>query len=547
MSILDQALNNALNRLQSITEKMVDTPSDWIEKYFIVPDPRDPITGEKFPAGPLRLASHQKRIINEALARNTDGTLKYSTVVYSAPKKSGKTAIGSAVSLYFAYHNPDCYVYCVANDKNQSSNRIYAPIYKTIRYHKQLNGVLKDADALRTGKATLSNNTVIEAIACDAAGEAGSQPLFVCYSELWAYTSDAKKQMWTEMTIPPTLEGYAMRWVESYAGELGKSETLEQLYNLAVREGEPHPDFLDLMDKDGNPVVWVNDAAGMFCYWDTEPRMVWQTPEYYSKEEKLLSPAEFRRIHRNQWVASVDAFIQPSQWESVRKSVGMPTNKYVPIVLSVDAAISKDCAAVVGVTRDPDNNDHTLVRFAYIFTPSKGGGNIVLIDTVEPLLRQLCKDYNIIVCGYDPYQMESTAQRLRKDGIVWMYAFNQNNARAIADKKLYDMIINRQLYWDDKGDGLDKSGDLPSLYQHITQAGSQTTDDKRLRIVKLAEKLKIDAAVATSMGNDLCQSLNIDNPEFDESGMRDRLLKGLITVEEYETIIRQKRYAEAYG
>src|SRR5690606_35376909 len=39
-------------------------------------------------------------------------------------------------------------------------------------------------------------NTRIEAIPCDAAGEAGSQPLLSVWSELWAFNSDAKRRLW---------------------------------------------------------------------------------------------------------------------------------------------------------------------------------------------------------------------------------------------------------------------------------------------------------------------------------------------------------------
>src|SRR5690606_819097 len=262
-------------RLKARVEKITEKPSEWIERYFYVHDPRDPITGEFLSPGPIRLSDHQRRIIDEALSKREDGKFKYSLVIYSAPKKSGKSALASAIALYMAYSRPYSNIYCLANDGKQSSDRIYEPIRRCLTLHKTLNGPLSKESPNKTD-VVLSNNTKIEAIPCDAAGEAGSQPLLSVFSEVWGWTSDVKKTLWSEMSVPPTLQGYALQWVESYAGEKGKSVILEHLYNLAVKEGSPHPDFLDLQTN-GGPAVWVNESAGLFCYWDHDPRMVWQT------------------------------------------------------------------------------------------------------------------------------------------------------------------------------------------------------------------------------------------------------------------------------
>lgn len=456
------------------------------------------------------MSDHQKRIVNEALSKRPDGRLKYSTVIYSAPKKSGKSAIASAITLYFAYHSPYSQVYCLANDGVQATDRIYSPIRTNFKLHAQLGGIFKDVHYQLT-EVTLPNNTKIRAIPCDAEGEAGSQPLFVCYSELWGFKTESKKRLFTEMTLPPTLYGYAMRWIESYAGETGTSELLEGLYRTAVKEGTPHPDFMDLrsnLSGNGDYVVFTNEAAGIFCYWDHEPRMKWQTPEYYQMEAKLLPPHEFDRIHRNMWISPVDSFIQPQLWESVKKENVPALDKSVPLVLGVDGAITNDFAAIVGVTRDYEDSSNLLVRFCYIFTPQKSGGTIKISEDVEPKLRELCAKYNVVCIAYDKYQLEDMAQRLRKENVVWMYNFSQQKDRAVADKGLYDRILNRSLFWDVNGDGLNKQGELPTLYQHITQAGAQT-DGGKLRLVKLADSLKIDAAVACSMASEQCLRLNI--------------------------------------
>lgn len=215
--LLSTAIRQLSNNLLDQATKQTETPSQWLETNFYVPDPRDPVTGLELPNGPIRLADHQRRIIDEALSKNEDGRLKYSTVVYSAPKKSGKSALTSGVMLYFAHHNPNSYVACIANDGKQSTDRLYAPIYTNFRLHKQLGGIFSGVSPNRN-EVILDNFTKIEPIPCDAAGEAGSQPILTCWSELWGFETETKRRVWTELTIPPTLYGRALRWVETYAG-----------------------------------------------------------------------------------------------------------------------------------------------------------------------------------------------------------------------------------------------------------------------------------------------------------------------------------------
>lgn len=63
-------------------------PVNWAELHFYIEDRIDPITGEELGPGPIVLADHQKRIIRAALERDADGKFRWTTVVYSCPKKA---------------------------------------------------------------------------------------------------------------------------------------------------------------------------------------------------------------------------------------------------------------------------------------------------------------------------------------------------------------------------------------------------------------------------------------------------------------------------
>jgi phage terminase large subunit-like protein len=51
---------------------------------------------------PFRLMDHQREILREAFTFDADGRLRFDTIVYSCPKKSGKTTINAAVTLWWA-------------------------------------------------------------------------------------------------------------------------------------------------------------------------------------------------------------------------------------------------------------------------------------------------------------------------------------------------------------------------------------------------------------------------------------------------------------
>lgn len=540
-SLLNQALLSLSDRLDKKVSESNELPSEWIQKHFYVPDPRDPVTGELKRPGPIILADLQIRLIDEALSKDENGMFKYSTIIYSAIKKSGKSALSSAVALYMAYHNPSSYVPVVANDGKQADDRLYGPIQTCFRLHDQLGGIFKGIKYTQTG-VVLPNYTKLEPINVDAAGEAGSQPLAIFFSELWGFTTPKKEKLFSELTLPPTLYGKSIEWVESYAGFVGESNILWNLYETGFLKGEPHPDFKDLVGVDG-PVVRINPAARMFVYWDTEPRMVWQQEEgYYQHQATRLHPSEFQRLHRNQWATSLDAFIQEEWWQACENE-GLPLleNSSVPVVVGIDMAETRDCAALVAVSRDPFNPEiGVAVRGVKIFNPKHLGGIIDQEEVVRPIIEQWAKQWNVVCWVYDPREMSKLAQDLNRDGIGWFRKFGQTNPRAVADKALHDMVVAKQLCWNHNttvGDIGYPGGPDDTLYKHITLAGASIKAGG-FRIEKLTNNTKIDAAVALSMAANIAMELAIFNDEMSEASIISRYARGEISEEQFSKLIR---------
>lgn len=453
----------------------------WIEKHFIIPE-----TGQ-----PLHLERYQRRALREALRRDPDGYFVYSTIIWSDVKKSAKSTIAAAVALWRAFQVDWGQVVIVANDLKQADSRVGYYMRRAI----ELNPAMKEVCKIIQYKISLPNKTFIESIPIDPSGEAGGNADMVVFSELWGAHEQAKDRMFTEMTLPPGKMGRSFRWIETYAGFSGESLLLERLHEQGVKNGHK----LDSQLAD----VYINEAARMFCMWNTKGLMPWHTPEYYAEQAAVLLPNEFRRVHGNEWVTSEDVFVNVEWWDACHAEY--PAAKAdEPWVVAMDAGVSSDNFAMVAVARHPTDPSRVVKRYARRWIPPKGGKIDFQGTDDQPgpelELRRLIANRNIIEVTYDPMQLEDMANRLKKEGLAWFRPFTQAKERLIADNMLRQMIMDRRILHD--GDG--------ALREHIQNANAEIDgEERKIRIVKRSELLKIDLAVALSMANAECMRLNL--------------------------------------
>lgn len=445
-------------------------PVRWIETEFFVPETN----------AAIKLVEYQRQVIRRALTRDAAGNFPYSLILWSDLKKSAKSTIAAAVVQFLAWHHPWETCRVVGNDLKQADSRTFFYIRRAV----ELNPRLRAVASVKQYKITLPNHTTIEAIPVDPKGEAGGGDLIVCFTELWAARNAAAQQLWTETTLSPLKYGQSLRWCESYAGYRGESPILEQLYDANVRPELRVDDDLELYE---------NAGARSLTLWNTRPRCPWQTEEYYAVEAATLTPSEFERVHRNQWAAAQEAFIPIEWWDDCQTSVPerLP---HEMLVVGIDAAVSNDTFAIVGVSR---RGERLIVRYARVWTPPEGGQ--IRFDEVEAEIVRLAQAFPVVEFAYDPMQCEDLAQRRRKAGTGHFRAFAQGQDRLVADKALYDLIRDRRIL---------HSGE-PVLRAHLLNADKKADGDGKLRIVKRRERDKIDAAVALSMAARRASYLNI--------------------------------------
>lgn len=456
-----------------------DYVCDWIERHFYIPEQQHTDN----PALPLD--PYQRAVIREAHRQNENGRYVYDLVLWSDIKKSAKSTIAAAVILCRAMHLSWGGIRIVANDLRQANSRVFFYIVRALELNKEL----RKRATIRNYKITLDNHTVIEAVPVDPSGEAGGNDDMVEWTEAHGLTSTAAIRMWSEMTIPPTKHGFAQRWLDTYAGWIGESPVLEQLYEICVKSGKR----LDLTSFDAPDDLEVYANGSMLALWNTRPRLPWQSDSYYASEEQILPPNEFSRMHRNQWVTSENVFV-PAEWWDACQGEYPEFDARLAVVVGMDAGVSSDYFALVGVSRI---NDITYARFCKVWKPPKGG-KIDFADVERFIRDELLVSYNVVQIAYDPYQTHDLAMRLR--GVVWCFEFTQGAPRLEADKQLFDCIRDRRIM---------HNGNV-ELTEGVKNANSKSEGDvDKLRIVKRAAHLKIDPCVALSMANSEARRLSL--------------------------------------
>jgi hypothetical protein len=187
--------------------------------------------------------------------------------------------------------------------------------------------------------------------------------------------------------------------------------------------------------------------------------------------------------------SEVDAFLPSiALWDACKEELP-PLGAHEPCILALDGAESNDTFASVIVSAW---GDRLAVRYVRPYVPTPG--HPLDFDAIEADIRGLCARYAVQELAYDPFLLGQLIRRLTTglDAIrTPCTPFPQGAQRLEADKALYDLITSRRLAHDGNEE----------LRAHISNSNRKIdAEGRKLRIVKRTYQLKIDLAVALSMG-----------------------------------------------
>jgi hypothetical protein len=375
------------------------------------------------------------RFLRAALTPRADASLPYAELVFSAPKKSGKSALAAMATIYVVVCLGGAYAegYCVANDLEQATSRVFQAIVRIL----QASPMLRDSAKVTANKIEFrSTGATITALASEYAGAAGSNPTITVFDELWAYVSERSRRLWDELVFVPTRKP-SVRLTVTYAGYLGESNLLEDLYRRGLDGEEIGPD--------------LRASDGLLMFWTHEALAPWQSPEAMARMRQGLRPNAQLRMIENRWASAESSFIEAAQWDACVDS-GLsytPRDTNVDVWIGVDASVKRDSTAIVCCAYDDKVKKVRLIKHL-VFNPDPDNP-INFERMVEMSLTSLAECFRVREIRYDPYQMVSVAQRLLKMGLPMVeYPQTLPNLTQMADN-LYELVRagNLMLYPDD--------------------------------------------------------------------------------------------------
>jgi len=430
---------------------------------------------------PVVLFDWQKEQLRGVFPVSNDGRPVVQNYLDSEPKKLGKSTKAAIVAAYMAATEPNGEVYICAADKDQAKDRVF----KAIRFAVE-HGPLGDFARAYRDRIEFTNGAVITALPMDYKGAAGGEPVCVIFDELHSYSWESERRLWDEMVIPPTLP-YGIRWVASYAGYIGESVLLKEVWERVeaggLQVGWPEP-----------ICVYRNEVAGWWgtiIQGDEAYQLVpWGQGErgarYLQEAQESERPLSYRRLFCNLWVTNEVAFCPPAWWEGCKDPELRPLapTKDVSVYVGVDAAVKPggDDAAVIGLYRD---GEKVKVAWYRVWHGKDRREELRLDESVEPYLRKQAARYRLAKVCYDPRFMVNVAQRLRDEGINMVEVPQTRPELGPRGQRLYSVVQDSALAY------------YPDSELEAAAAGAMAKEiPQGLHIVKGAGK--VDLLVAMS-------------------------------------------------
>jgi phage terminase large subunit-like protein len=366
-------------------------PAAFIEEVLADPETKRPFT----------LYPEQKTFLRHAFELTPEDKMRYTELLFSAPKKSGKSALAAMVCIYTAVllAPRGGEIYLLANDFEQSQSRVFKAVVDMLK----VSPLHTTVDLTASKIVFRPTGTTIIAVANDFRGFAGANPTLNCYDESAYYQAEGSRRLWDE-GIPSPARRISFRLSVSTAGFDGEPSPLRDLYDRAMEHGtEIAPD--------------LRVHENLLCYWACEVKAPWQSESWVNEMRRTYAsrPAQFQRLICNQWVSAESTFIDLEQWDRCTDPNLLPllAKSGLPVWAALDLGLKHDSTALIACAWDGDRV--RLVEHR-VFVPH-AGETLDIESTAEAAILSLRSRFCLMQVVADPWQAYGLLQRLVRAGI----------------------------------------------------------------------------------------------------------------------------------
>lgn len=395
-----------------------------------------------------------------------NGDLEFRTYLYSCIKKSGKSTTAALVGLWAVLCLGGRYAegYVISADLQQSTDRIFTMACRIVECSPMLKA------KVTADKILFSNGSFLQALASDWKGVAGAAPTVVLVDELWTFTTEGAKRLYEEAAPTPTKRP-SFRFISTYAGFHGESDLLEKLVERGLK-GEP-------VAKD------LYAQKGLLAFISHDPIAPWQTPEWLEEVRQTERPSAYLRQYRNEFTSGEGAFVSLDDFDGCTSNYNPPAiDTTLDVWVGLDGSVKHDSTALAAVAW----YEERLRLIAHREFRPTAAKPIDFALTVERTLEDWRRQYRIKEVAFDPYQLQATAQNMRRQGVNMVEFVQSSGNLSELATRLYNLVTERKIAF----------YPAPNLRDAFVNAIA-TESTRGWKIDKAKQSHKIDLVVALGM------------------------------------------------
>lgn len=441
--------------------------------------------------------------------KRADGTRRYRRGYIEVPKKNGKSAMFSGLTLYLLMgdHEPGAEIYSAAVDRDQASI-VFNEAANMVESSPALGSRL---NVVRSTKRIVFPRTrsFYRALSADVPAKEGLNAHAVLIDELHAQRS---RDLWDTLryagasrrqplNLAITTAGYdrhSICWEQhSYAEQVLTGVIDDSAFFGYIAAAGPNDDWTDPeVWKKANPSFGVTINAAQFA------------EDCREAQESPAKENSFRRYRLNQWTEQDIRWLSLEKWDACGADPGPLDGQ--TCYAGLDLSSTTDISALVLVFPDgdlfkvlpyfwvPENNvqrrarkdrvpyDRWIQQGLIEATP----GEAVDYDYIRRRIHELGEQYRIETIAIDRWNATQLAQQLESDGFE-VVAFGQGFASMNwPTKKLEEVVLSKRLVHSNN----------PVLRWMASNVSLETDAAENWKPSKKKSRERIDGIVALIMG-----------------------------------------------
>jgi phage terminase large subunit-like protein len=432
------------------------------------------------------------RLLDEALAFDTDGWPIWNSVVIVMPRKNGKTMLLAAYAVYRLLTSEGLPEILLAASSDKQAGRLYDAAAIFIRRSPILSGLCRVRDFAGEIVREDGKGKIIR-VSSDPGRLHGYNPSLVICDELAQWTTPTLKRAYAALTSGGGARKSPQTFTITTAGEATArhDSILGRILDagLAAEDVEKEPGLAICRLPEAKTLIFnyeapTDDPTDIEAMKLANPAS-WITTEYLARQaaNPELSDGDVLQLHGCVWASSEGSWLEAAPWEERKATFGFSSGEI--LILGYDHARTYDHAALIALR--PTGERTGDVEPIEIWHPEDFDSEGIPYWLVERKISEVAEEFNVAAVGFDPgCGFKRSAEILADEGIRMVQVGMGGGVWAPLTAELRAAILEGRLR---------HNGD-PELSAHVLAGETKDSPHGQRLHGRTPGKAKVDALMA---------------------------------------------------